>query len=157
MKTQFTVHAARWHRVNPNDAATLARYEMPPQLFTTGAAAVSLACALVRLFDMRADVSVFESIRRAHCERVTCTDAARLWHVEITRRAIAPKVRTRRKARKLPDVPASFPVRVLSAEEARNNPNACTCGACGRSWDDSISTAYTPAPGARCPFEFHHA
>ena len=28
-----------------------------------------------------------------------------------------------------------------------------TCGACGRSWDDSIPTSMTPAPSARCPFE----
>lgn len=28
-----------------------------------------------------------------------------------------------------------------------------TCGDCGRAWDDSIPTACTPAPAARCPFE----
>jgi hypothetical protein len=28
-----------------------------------------------------------------------------------------------------------------------------TCGNCGRSWDDTISTEWTPAPSGRCPFE----
>lgn len=31
-----------------------------------------------------------------------------------------------------------------------------TCGACHRTWDDSIATAWTPAPAARCPFEDMH-
>ena len=31
-----------------------------------------------------------------------------------------------------------------------------TCGTCGLSWDDSIVTSYTPAPSARCPFEYFH-
>lgn len=31
-----------------------------------------------------------------------------------------------------------------------------TCGACGRSWDDAVSSALTPAPSARCPFEYDH-
>jgi hypothetical protein len=31
-----------------------------------------------------------------------------------------------------------------------------TCGACGRSWDDAVVTAWTPAPSARCPFEHDH-
>ncbi len=35
-----------------------------------------------------------------------------------------------------------------------NDP--CTCGACGRTWDDSVVTGLTPAPSARCPFEHMH-
>lgn len=31
-----------------------------------------------------------------------------------------------------------------------------TCGACGRSWDDAVVTSWTPAPSARCPFEYDH-
>lgn len=31
-----------------------------------------------------------------------------------------------------------------------------TCGACGRSWDDSLPTSWTPAPSGRCPFEYFH-
>lgn len=150
MKTQFVVSASRWHRVH---GGAFALFEMPPQRFTTGAAAVSLACALVRFLDNSQDVRVFESIRRASCERVTVEDALKSYRVEIERHAIAPK---RRKREKLPRVPASFPVRVLSAAEAAANANACTCGTCGRSWDDSVSTSYTPAPGARCPFEEFH-
>lgn len=32
----------------------------------------------------------------------------------------------------------------------------CRCGACGRAWDDSRSTTWTPAPAGRCPFEYWH-
>ncbi len=31
-----------------------------------------------------------------------------------------------------------------------------TDGNCGLSWDDSIITSMTPAPSARCPFEYFH-
>lgn len=34
--------------------------------------------------------------------------------------------------------------------------DVATCGACGRSWDDAVSTAITPTPSARCPFEYDH-
>lgn len=33
---------------------------------------------------------------------------------------------------------------------------AATCGVCGRSWDDSVSTSVTPVPSGRCPFEYDH-
>jgi len=33
---------------------------------------------------------------------------------------------------------------------------AATCGTCGRSWDDTVSTAWTPVPSGRCPFEYEH-
>jgi hypothetical protein len=32
-----------------------------------------------------------------------------------------------------------------------------TCGTCGRSWNDAMVTSYTPAPSARCPFEYWHS
>jgi hypothetical protein len=32
----------------------------------------------------------------------------------------------------------------------------CTCGTCGRTWEDGRSTAITPTPAARCPFEHMH-
>lgn len=54
-------------------------------------------------------------------------------------------------------IPADFPVRPLSRAQAAKNPNACTCGTCGRSWDDSIATSWTPTPSGRCPFEYYHA
>ncbi len=34
--------------------------------------------------------------------------------------------------------------------------DVATCGTCGLSWDDSIPTGWTPAPAARCPFEYFH-
>jgi hypothetical protein len=30
------------------------------------------------------------------------------------------------------------------------------CGTCGRTWIDSIPTATTPTPSARCAFEYDH-
>jgi hypothetical protein len=32
----------------------------------------------------------------------------------------------------------------------------CTCGACGRSWNDAAVSSITPAPSGRCPFEYEH-
>jgi len=31
-----------------------------------------------------------------------------------------------------------------------------TCGSCGRMWNDADVTGWTPAPSARCPFEYDH-
>lgn len=31
-----------------------------------------------------------------------------------------------------------------------------TCGTCGLTWDDGKVTSITPAPSARCPFEWFH-
>lgn len=59
------------------------------------------------------------------------------------------------------DIPTDFPVRPVWATgptgtlaEVATDP--VTCGTCGLSWDDAVSTAYTPAPSARCPFEAFH-
>lgn len=54
------------------------------------------------------------------------------------------------------DIPADFPVRPLSDNEALGAREPVTDGACGLTWDDYISTSYTPAPSARCPFEAFH-
>ena len=56
---------------------------------------------------------------------------------------------------KLPKIPRDFPVQPL--RPGQRAKDRATCGACGRSWDDGIATAYTPAPGGRCPFEAYHA
>lgn len=48
----------------------------------------------------------------------------------------------------------TYPVMVLGPTDPATD--RVTCGTCGRSWDDAVSTAYTPAPGARCPFEYWH-
>jgi hypothetical protein len=52
------------------------------------------------------------------------------------------------------DIPKSFPVRPLKPGEPAKD--RVTCGTCGLSWDDSKPTEYTPAPSARCPFEYYH-
>lgn len=35
-------------------------------------------------------------------------------------------------------------------------PHFVRCGTCHRAWDDSRSTALTPTPAGRCPFEYWH-
>lgn len=37
-----------------------------------------------------------------------------------------------------------------------DDPRATVCGACGRGWDDTVSTSCTPTPSGRCPFEGEH-
>lgn len=54
----------------------------------------------------------------------------------------------------MPEVPDDFPVRPLGPDDPATD--RATCGDCGRSWDDAISTSMTPAPSARCPFEYFH-
>lgn len=51
-------------------------------------------------------------------------------------------------------IPADFPVQPLAPGQPAGD--RATCGHCGLSWDDGISTGYTPAPSARCPFEYFH-
>lgn len=51
-------------------------------------------------------------------------------------------------------VPDDWPVKpITDTEPARIR---ATCGECGRSWDDGVSTSMTPAPAGRCPFEAFH-
>lgn len=61
----------------------------------------------------------------------------------------------KRPASKPREVPADFPVKVIADTDPAEN--RATCGTCGRSWDDGIPTSWTPAPSARCPFEYFHA
>jgi hypothetical protein len=58
------------------------------------------------------------------------------------------------KTAQLERVPRDFPVKPLGRKDPAED--RVTCGCCGRSWDDSISTSWTPAPSARCPFEYFH-
>jgi hypothetical protein len=52
------------------------------------------------------------------------------------------------------DVPADFAVRPLGdGDEAADR---VTDNQCGLSWDDAVSTGWTPAPSGRCPFEYFH-
>lgn len=53
-----------------------------------------------------------------------------------------------------PHIPADFPVRPLRPRDPAKD--RVTCGECGHSWDDAIVTGWTPAPSARCPFEYFH-
>lgn len=57
-------------------------------------------------------------------------------------------------ALRIKDIPADYPVRPLRVFQPAGD--RATCGACGLSWDDSIATSMTPAPAARCPFEYFH-
>lgn len=54
------------------------------------------------------------------------------------------------------DIPRDFPVVPVAAPRSGQARAVVTCGECGLSWDDTISTQYTPAPGGRCPFEAFH-
>ena len=51
-------------------------------------------------------------------------------------------------------IPEDFPVKELGPADSATDK--ATCGVCGRSWDDAIVTSWTPAPSARCPFEYFH-
>lgn len=55
-------------------------------------------------------------------------------------------------------IPSTHPVKNLIKGSAayRNAKCLATCGTCGRSWDDAVVTSMTPAPSARCPFEYYH-
>ena len=54
-------------------------------------------------------------------------------------------------------VPKNFEVKVLkTAADIASAKDPATCGTCGRSWDDGLSTGITPVPGGRCPFEYFH-
>lgn len=49
-------------------------------------------------------------------------------------------------------VPPDFAVQPTDGK----GPEDATDGTCGLSWNDSISTSWTPAPSGRCPFEYFH-
>ena len=53
-------------------------------------------------------------------------------------------------------IPADYEVQPLDADGVAGAIDPATCGTCGRTWDDGVSTGITPAPSARCPFEPFH-
>lgn len=57
----------------------------------------------------------------------------------------------------LPPVPPDFPVQPLTPDQAGLATDPATCGECGRTWDDAVSTGMTPVPSGRCPFEHFHS
>jgi hypothetical protein len=44
----------------------------------------------------------------------------------------------------------------IARPQGSDGPNIVVCLGCGFTWDDSIPTALTPAPAARCPNEYNH-
>lgn len=46
--------------------------------------------------------------------------------------------------------------RIRYDDDGRPIHDYAKCGHCGRIWDDAIGTSLTPAPSARCPFEYEH-
>lgn len=55
------------------------------------------------------------------------------------------------------DIPADYVVQPLKVGETVPSTGVhATCGTCGLSWDDGVSTRITPTPSARCPFETFH-
>jgi hypothetical protein len=42
-------------------------------------------------------------------------------------------------------------------EDGNVRVDIATCGSCGMSWNDALMTERTPAPSARCPYEYIHA
>lgn len=41
-------------------------------------------------------------------------------------------------------------------DDGKPKVDMATCGHCGRTWNDALGTSITPAPSARCPFEYEH-
>lgn len=65
------------------------------------------------------------------------------------------------------DIPSDFEVQPIAnpdlswgrrrnAEGDWEENTIATCGECGLSWDDGVSTSMTPTPSGRCPFEYFH-
>lgn len=80
------------------------------------------------------------------------------------RRVVAAELASDAMARKtapakvtLPPVPPDFPVQPLTPDQIASATDPATCGTCGRTWDDAVGTEWTPAPSARCPFEYFHS
>ena len=42
-------------------------------------------------------------------------------------------------------------------EAGKLEEDFATCGRCGMRWNDALVSQFTPAPSARCPYEYIHA
>jgi len=60
----------------------------------------------------------------------------------------------RKEMKNPPRIPKDYEVQPLKPGQPAKA--RATCGTCGLSWDDAISTSMTPVPGGRCPFEYFH-
>ena len=56
--------------------------------------------------------------------------------------------------KKVEPIPKTWPVQPL--KPGQKAKDKATCGYCGLSWDDGVSTSMTPTPSGRCPFEYFH-
>lgn len=62
----------------------------------------------------------------------------------------------------LPKLPASERISVKNGAQAQYDDDGrmkvrkVRCGSCGRVWNDALITGRTPAPSARCPYEYFH-
>jgi hypothetical protein len=52
-------------------------------------------------------------------------------------------------------IPRDWPVQPITPTLDQTT-GLTQCWTCGRYWDDSKPTSLTPAPAARCPFEYFH-
>ena len=56
-------------------------------------------------------------------------------------------------AQQLTPIPGATPT---YDEDGNERVVVATCHTCGRSWNDAAISSFTPAPSARCPFEYEH-
>lgn len=78
--------------------------------------------------------------------------------LENAKKALKEKVESLEKAegnnKKVERIPKNHPVQPLKSGDSAKDK--ATCGHCGLSWDDGVSTSMTPTPSGRCPFEHYH-
>ena len=77
------------------------------------------------------------------------------WHIDADDLDLGAPIQDAWDVKLLRPVPGDWPVQPL-AVGAPMTEDVATCGECGRSWDDGVSTSMTPAPSGRCPFEYFH-
>lgn len=100
--------------------------------------------------------SALQMLKRAGCPKSADKVRSAIKSVDG---ALRHAKRMERQAAKVrPEVPRDWPVKeVIPHPDADLSSNGlCTCGTCGRMWDDHIATSMTPVPSGRCPFEYFH-
>lgn len=62
----------------------------------------------------------------------------------------------------LPKLPASERISIKNGARPQRDElgriivDKVTCGECRRVWNDALLSSRTPAPAARCPYEYFH-